>query len=80
MTDDPWIDPPVKLTVPLKKIPGWTLRSDPKFPKRQETSPLPERSAELYRALQEQGAEQLALVPYGATHLRLTLFPNLLSS
>lgn len=76
MTDDPWIDSPVKLTVPLKKIPGWTLHADPKFPERQQTPPLPERDLDLVKALQKEEIEHLSLIPYGATHLRLTIFPS----
>jgi hypothetical protein len=80
MTDDPWVDPPVRLTAPLKKIPGWMLYSDPKSPERQQTPPLPEKNLAIYKVLENQQVEHVSLVPYGATHLRLTIFPNLLSS
>jgi DUF1680 family protein len=69
MTDDPWVDPPVRLVVPMNKIPGWSVRSDPDHPERKMTPLLP--------GPEEQSAsepELLSLAPYGATHLRLSIF------
>lgn len=76
MTEDPWIDPPVMLTVPMKSVPGWGLREDPKHPERKQTPPLPEIDQELYYALKKAPVERVGLVPYGVTQLRLTIFPQ----
>src|SRR5947207_10764887 len=39
MTSDPWVEPPVTLTVPLRKIPDWQLRTDIKDPNIKLTLP-----------------------------------------
>ena len=72
MTSDPWCEPPISLSVPLRRVPEWQLRSDPKDPAIKLTPPLPEIDGSTLKA----EVETLSLVPYGATHLRLTIFPE----
>jgi hypothetical protein len=75
MTEDPWVDPPVTLTVPLKKIPGWELASR-KYPDRKLTPSLPQIDDEQARSLESVATGGVTLVPYGATHLRVAIFPE----
>jgi hypothetical protein len=73
MTEDPWIDSPVTLTVPARKIENWELQADADNPDQKFTPPLPILGSSKIGDT----VEQLALVPYGSTHLRITIFPEL---
>jgi len=68
---DPWENPPTTLSVPVRKIEGWELQSNPDQPEQKFTPPLPDLS--LNRPAGE--VERVSLVPYGSTQLRLTVFP-----
>jgi hypothetical protein len=67
----PWENPPVTLSVPVRKIEGWELQANPDKPEQKFTPPLPDLS--LNRPAGE--VERVSLVPYGSTQLRLTVFP-----
>jgi len=68
---DPWVHPITTLTVPARRIAGWELRSSPTDPEQKFTPPLAAPDASQVGA----AVERLTLVPYGATQLRVSIFP-----
>jgi uncharacterized protein len=56
---------PVVLTAPGRKIPSWQVTPEG------ETPPLPASNVE-----QSDESTHIQLIPYGATHLRISVFPQ----
>jgi hypothetical protein len=72
MPEDPWSDPPISAKVSLKRISGWEMESDPKDPNQEFTPALPD----VAKLPVSDASESITLVPYGSTHLRLTIFAD----
>jgi uncharacterized protein len=71
----PWADAPTVLTVSARKLDGWDYEINPKEPHQRFTPHLPE--AEKIKPSSQ--VEHLTLVPFGATQLRISIFPKLKS-
>jgi uncharacterized protein len=73
VSDDPWSTPPVHMTVSARKVDDYILQDHTNHGGQQFTPPLPDLSTSRISTQ----TEQLTLVPYGCTHLRATIFPDL---
>jgi hypothetical protein len=69
----PWSDAPTILTVPARKLVGWDYEMNTKEPHQRFTPYLPDPSKLTARGQ----VERLTLVPFGATQLRMSIFPKL---
>jgi hypothetical protein len=71
----PWSDARTVLTVPARKLEGWGYAMNPKEPHQRFTPQLPDPAN-----LKASGpVERITLVPFGATQLRMSIFPKLKS-
>jgi hypothetical protein len=69
----PWSDAPTVLTVPARRLDGWDYETNPKVPHQRFTPQLPD--PDNLKASDQ--IERLTLVPFGATQLRVSIFPKL---
>lgn len=71
VTADPWSAPPISMRLRARRLPGWDLiRPKGDDANWFETPPLPKAPVTVGPE------ERVTLVPYGTTHLRLTVFPT----
>jgi hypothetical protein len=73
LADDPWSHPPISLTVAARKIENYRLQDITNQEDQFFTPPLPDLA---FTQVDAQ-TELIALVPYGSTQLRVTIFPDL---
>lgn len=71
----PWSHAPIALTVPARKLEGWDYQVNPKPPHQRFTPQLPDPAG----IHADSGIERLTLLPFGATNLRMSIFPKLKS-
>lgn len=71
----PWSDAPTVLTVSARKLDGWDYEINPKEPHQRFTPHLPDPE----KIKPSSQVEDLTLVPFGATQLRISIFPKLKS-
>lgn len=71
----PWSEGSVELTVPARKIEGWDFERNPKEPHQRFTPHLPDPD----KLQASNTVERITLVPFGATKLRMSIFPKLKS-
>ena len=73
VSSDPWAESPIRLSVPMRRIPGWEATTGSGDGGRKRfTPPLPKLSSDSIAAQRE----TVTLVPFGSTHLRITVFPD----
>jgi hypothetical protein len=81
MTDNPFLaaEAPVRIEVPLRHMPNWqpkwTAESTPDANGHREPIRTPQTLPTHEETLAANPVETKTLLPYGATHLRLTTLP-----
>lgn len=76
LADDPWTHPPITLAVTARKVEDYTLQGVTNQDDQSFTPPLPD----LAFTQVSPETERITLAPYGATQLRVTIFPEIKQS